>query len=131
MHLELSDQTFIAVDRPSVAAVVGDPQRWADWWPDLELQVLRDRGDKGRQWVCTGLVAGTAEIYLEQWHDGTLLHLFLRLELPAAARSAVGRGRDRAGHRRTLAWKQTMHRLKDELEAGRAAGTRAQVGFGS
>ena len=125
--MELSDETFIAVDRPSVAAVVGDPRRWADWWPDLDLQVSRDRGDKGRQWVLTGAVAGTAEIYLEPWHDGTVVHLFLRLELPTGdPGSAADRGR--AMHRRTLAWKRTIHRLKDELEAGRAAGTRAQVG---
>jgi hypothetical protein len=121
VHLELSDETFIAVDRAAVAAVVGDPQRWAAWWPDLELELRRDRGDKGRQWVLTGPVAGTAEIYLEPWHDGTVVHVFLRLELPAGSAG-------RAGRRRTLAWKRTIHRLKDELEAGRAAGTGAQVG---
>jgi hypothetical protein len=120
--LELSDETFIAVDRPSVAVVVGDQRRWNDWWPDLELQVMRDRGDKGRQWVLTGRIAGTAEIYLEEWQDGTVVHLFLRLDLPADSR---------AQHRRTLAWKRVVHRLKDELEAGRAAGTKAQVGLRS
>jgi len=128
--VELSDETFIAVDRRSVAAVVGDPRRWAGWWPDLELELLRDRGDKGRQWVLTGRVAGTAEIYLEEWHDGTVVHLFLRLEPPADAPSAAA-DRGRIVHRRTLAWKQAVHRLKDELEAGRAAGTSAQVGLGS
>jgi hypothetical protein len=122
VHVELSDETFIAVDRPRVAAVVGDARRWAEWWPDLELEVLRDRGDKGRQWVLTGRVGGTAEIYLEPWHDGTVVHLFLRLELPTGSGTA---DRSRAVQRRTLSWKRTIHRLKDELEAGRAAGTRA------
>jgi hypothetical protein len=127
VHVELGDETFIAVDRGSVAAVVGDPRRWAGWWPDLELELLRDRGDKGRQWVLTGRVTGTAEIYLESWHDGTVVHLFLRLELPAGppARPA---DRERAVHRRTLDWKRTIHQLKDELEAGREPGTTAQVG---
>ncbi len=120
MHVELSDETFIAVDRPVVAAVVGDSRRWSEWWPDLDLELRRDRGDKGRQWVLTGAVAGTAEIYLEPWHDGTVVHLFLRLELPRRTGDPV-----RAGRERTLRWKQTIHRLKDELEAGRAAGTRA------
>ena len=113
VYVELSDETFIAVDRPSVAAVVGDARRWVDWWPDLDLEVSRDRGDKGRQWVLTGRIAGTAEIYLEPWHDGTLVHLFLRLELPAGD----------SARRRTLSWKRTIHRLKDELEAGRLPGT--------
>ena len=124
MHLELSDATFIAVDRPTVAAVVGDSRRWPEWWPDLDLELRRDRGDKGRQWVLTGTVAGTAEIYLESWHDGTVVHLFLRLDLPPQRRADPVR----EGRRRTLGWKRTVHRLKDELEAGRAAGTRAQVG---
>lgn len=126
--MELSDETFIAVDRPSVAAVVADPRRWADWWPDLELEVLRDRGDKGQQWVLTGRVSGTAEIYLEPWHDGTVVHLFLRLELPSGDPAATGAGRGRALRRRSLSWKRTIHRLKDELEHGRAAGSKSQVG---
>jgi hypothetical protein len=127
VEVELSDETFIALDRASVAAVVGDPRRWADWWPDLDLSVLRDRGDKGRQWVLTGRVAGTVEIYLEPWHDGTVVHLFLRLELPADESASTPAARARTVHRRALAWKRSIHRLKDELEAGRAAGTRAQV----
>lgn len=123
VHLELSDQTFVAVDPAAVAAVVGDPRRWPQWWPDLELEVTRDRGGKGRQWVLTGTIGGTAEIYLEPWHDGTVVHLFLRLDLSAGSTDA---GRER--ERRALAWKRTVHRLKDELEAGRAPGTGAQVG---
>jgi hypothetical protein len=126
--VELGDETFIAVDRRRVAEVVGDPRRWATWWPDLRPEVLRDRGDKGRQWVLTGAVGGTAELYLEPWHDGTLVHLFLRLELPG---DEAGSARRRAEHRRRLSWKRTIHRLKDELEAGRAPGTGAQVGHRS
>jgi hypothetical protein len=126
VYLELSDETFIAVDRASVAAVVGDERRWAEWWPDLTLELARDRGDKGRQWVLAGTVPGTAEIYLEPWQDGTVVHLFLRLEEPAGHRDESARERARAARRRTLSWKQTVHRLKDELEAGRAPGTPAK-----
>ena len=124
--MELSDETFIARDPASVAAVVGDPDRWAEWWPDLDLAVLRDRGDKGRQWVLTGRVAGTVEIYLEPWHDGTIVHLFLRLKPVSETETAADRAE--ALRRRTLSWKQTIHQLKDELEGGRAPGTEAQVG---
>jgi hypothetical protein len=126
--MELSDETFIAVDRPTVAAVVADPRRWIDWWPDLELQVLRDRGDKGRQWVLTGRISGTVEIYLESWHDGTIVHLFLRLEPATGDPGPTAADQARTLRRRTLRWKQTIHRLKDELEAGRSAGSAAQVG---
>jgi hypothetical protein len=127
VHVELSDQTFIAAGRSLVAAVVADPHRWAGWWPDLELELLRDRGEKGRQWVLTGRVGGTAEIYLEPWHDGTVVHLFLRLDLPATTRAGTAAGRDRVLRERAFRWKRTIHRLKDELEADRRVETSAQV----
>jgi hypothetical protein len=120
VHLELSDETFIAADRSVVAAIVADPGRWAEWWPDLQLTLLRDRGPKGCQWQVSAGPAGTVEIYLEPWHDGTLLHLFLRLELPAGRVSAGQL--HRAARDRTLSWKRRITGLKDELEAGRAPG---------
>jgi hypothetical protein len=124
VHAQISDETFLAVDRPSVAAIVAQSGRWATWWPDLRPDLTRDRGPQGCQWVLTGRIGGTAEIYLEPWHDGTLVHLFLRLDLPGPARP----GRlERALRRRALAWKATITRLKDELEAGRAPGTPARA----
>ncbi len=124
--LQVSDETFIATAPAAVAAVVAEPERWRDWWPDLVPQVSRDRGAKGRQWVLTGTIGGTAEIYLEPWHDGTVLHLYLRLELPTGSRSA--RRPERAAQDRSLAWKTVVTRLKDELEAGRAPGEPAVHG---
>jgi hypothetical protein len=123
--LPVSDETFIATAPAAVAAVVARPERWRHWWPDLDLRLSRDRGVKGCQWVLTGTVGGTAEIYLEPWHDGTLLHLFLRLELPPA--SVAARRPDRASQQRTLAWKAVVTRLKDELESGRAPGEPARA----
>jgi len=67
-------------------------------------------------------VGGTAEIYLEPWQDGTVVHLFLRLAVPMAA----ARRPDRLVRDRTLSWKRTVTRLKDELEDGRAPGTRGR-----
>ncbi|HST85813.1 MAG TPA: polyketide cyclase / dehydrase and lipid transport [Kineosporiaceae bacterium] len=125
--MELSDETFIAVDRPSVAAAMGDSRRWVEWWPDLQLEVARDRGDKGRQWILTGQIRGTAEVYLEPWHDGTIVHVFLRLEPGTTQPPTSVTDQIEAVRRRSLSWKRTIHRLKDELEAGRAAGTGAQV----
>lgn len=120
---ELSDDTFIAVDRAVVAAAVADPGRWALWWPDLSLRVSRDRGVKGQQWTLTGARTGTAEIYLEPWQDGTVLHLFLRLRFePGTTGARVAKEL----RRRTLAWKRSVHRLKDELEGDRRAGTPAR-----
>ena len=123
MHCELSDQTFVAADRAVLAAVVADPGRWAVWWPDLRLEVSRDRGPKGCQWVLAGPIGGTAEIYLEPWHDGTIVNLFLRLDLPATSSTRLRRNLEG----RTLAWKRTVNRLKDELEGDRVPGAGARA----
>jgi hypothetical protein len=119
VHLELSDQAFVVAAAGVVAGVVADPRRWREWWPDLDLELSRDRGVKGCQWVLTGRVTGTAEIYLEPWHDGTVVHLFLRLDVPAAQ----ARHPDRLLRARTLSWKRSVTRLKDELEGERRPGT--------
>jgi hypothetical protein len=118
VHVEISDETFIAIAPARVAAEVARPEHWARWWPDLDLQVTRDRGPKGVQWRLIGEPAGTAEVYLEPWHDGTIVHLYLRLELPEA-------GVARQLRSRTRRWKRSVHGLKDELEAGRSPGTPA------
>lgn len=124
VELQISDDTFIALDPAGVAAVVADPGRWARWWPDLVLELTRDRGPKGCQWVLRGPIAGTAEIYLEPWQDGTVLHLYLRLRVPPETCSLVTPARSaRLSRARTLAWKRTVTRLKDELEQGRLPGT--------
>jgi hypothetical protein len=122
--LELSDETFVAAAPALVAAAVAEPERCRQWWPDLRLELTRDRGVKGCQWALNGPIGGTAEIYLEPWQDGTVVHLFLRLDVPAelARRPA----RMLAG--RTIRWKRTITRLKDELEQGRAPGTAARSG---
>jgi hypothetical protein len=56
------------------------------------------------------------EIWLEPVADGVVLHYLVRAEATAPGRA------DRRRDQRTLAWKQHVHRLKDELEAGREPG---------
>ena len=121
--MHVSDDTFVAVAPELVARAVADPARWARWWPDLELSTTRDRGVKGRQWLVSGPLRGTAEIWLEPWRDGTIVHLFLRLD--PYARDRGPRDAERERERRVLAWKREANRLKDELEGGREPGTPA------
>jgi hypothetical protein len=94
---DLADDTYVAA---------------APTWPDLRLRVREDRGAEGLRWEVTGALTGTAEIWLEPVGDGTVVHFYLR--------SGLG---ERARERRRVAWKRAVHRLKDELEAGRAVGT--------
>jgi hypothetical protein len=111
---DLADDTFVAVAPGVVAEQVHDPARWRSWWPDLSLTVVRDRGTEGVHWRVSGALEGTAEIWLEPVGDGTVVHFYLRAGLSDPARAA-----------RTVAWKRSVHRLKDQLEAGRAPGSPA------
>lgn len=113
MHGEdLADDTFVAAPPAVLARSVADPARWRQWWPDLSLTVTRDRGSRGLQWTVSGALSGTAEIWLEPYGDGTVVHFYLRAGLDNRARAV-----------RALAWKRSVHALKDELEQGRAPGT--------
>ena len=72
-----------------VGAAIANPARWRRWWPDLRLQVIEDRADKGIRWTVAGPLAGTMEIWLEPMLDGVILHYFLHAEPSGAG----GRGR--------------------------------------
>jgi hypothetical protein len=109
---DLADDTFVAAAPAAVARLVADPRRWSLWWPDLGLTVARDRGRDGIQWTVSGALTGTAEIWLEPFGDGTVLHFYLRAGLSDVERAVRARG-----------WKRCVHALKDELEAGREPGT--------
>jgi hypothetical protein len=111
--VDVADDTYLACPPELVAPLLADPRRWAAWWPDLRLTTTRDRGLKGRQWAVAGRLTGTAEIWLEPWWDGVVLHFYLRAE-PTPARH----GSTREHRRRVQRWKTQVHRLKDELEAG-------------
>lgn len=128
--LDLADDTFVVAEPSVVAGWVAGPDRPAQWFPDLRLVTTRDRGVKGRQWRVDGALVGTAEVWLEPWGDGVVVHWFLRADPEPTVRSGLGpdggpgvrRWADRERRRRVLRWKQVVHRLKDELEAGRSPG---------
>ena len=135
--VDLVDETYVVADRATLAAVVGDTGRWAQWWPGLTLTVFMDRGLDGIRWSATGRWVGSLEIWLEQVGDGVLVHHYARLDpvdpATGAARAlphdAGGwRRAARARARRARAWKRSVWALKDELERGRPVGApRAQV----
>ena len=114
-RVEIADDTFIVAAPADVAAVVADAGRWRLWWPDLELTVARNRGPAGVVWAVRGPLEGEMEIWLEPVADGVVLHYLVRAD------TADPRP-DRLRERRTRDWKRNVHRLKDELEAGREPG---------
>jgi hypothetical protein len=111
--VDIADETYVARPAAALAALVAEPSSWSRWWPDLDLRVTRDRGDKGVQWAVRGALAGSMEIWLEPVGAGVVLHWFLRAEPPAplTPRRAV-----RERERRVRDWKRHAFALKDRAE---------------
>jgi hypothetical protein len=116
--VDVMDETFLAVPPSSVAAAFADPRSWRRFWPDLELAVYADRGDEGVRWTVRGALVGTMEVWLEPVLDGTVLHYFLRADLPSGA----GRKPLKEAQRRQQAAKAVALDLKFALEDGRRPG---------
>jgi hypothetical protein len=135
--VDLVDETYVVVERARLAAVVADPTRWRQWWPSLEIAVFMDRGIDGVRWSVTGELVGSAEIWLESFGDGVIVHYYLRGEptvpgSPTVARSLPdsARGRrelDRLRRTHAIAWKRVVWALKDEMEAARRPGEARQA----
>jgi len=117
--VDVVDETFVVVPPEVLAAEFATPARWRALWPDLDLEVMTDRGAAGFRWTVTGALVGSMEVWLEPVLDGTVLHYFLRAEPPGPrpARWAAAEAQ-----RRQRAAKAIALACKDRLEAGRAAG---------
>jgi hypothetical protein len=121
--VQIADETFVAADPARVGAAVGDPASWRRWWPDLRLQVIEDRADKGVRWAVTGPLTGTMEVWLEPSLDGVLLHYFLHAEPSGVAAWQLARmNLRRMSHRRRVAGKRMAFELKATLERSRPVG---------
>lgn len=121
----MADETFVAAAPEAVGVAVGDRSSWRRWFPDLLLQVVEDRADKGVRWTVSGPVTGTMEIWLEPVLDGVLLHYFLHAEPTAPSAESLGPEKlDLPGmtHRRRVAGKRMAFEVKNRLEAGRPVG---------
>lgn len=119
--IDVVDELFVVAAPAAVAAQFAGPTRWRELWPDLDLEVVTDRGAQGVRWTATGALVGSMEIWLETVLDGTLVHYYLRADLPAGRRA--GRRRVVAEIRaRQRAAKAVAFAIKDRLEAGRAPG---------
>jgi hypothetical protein len=121
------DETFVVATPREVADALHEPSLWTSWWPDLDLVVEKDRGVAGLQFSLSGALVGTGELWLEEFGDGVIVHVFLRAD-PTRDGSAteVANLPLRAVWReaRIRAWqtKRGMGLLKDRLEGQRPAG---------
>ena len=124
--IDLVDESFLVVDRERLAAIVADPARWREWWPDLRLTVFMDRGLDGVRWSVSGDRVGSLEIWLELVGDGVVVHHYARLDPvggPVGSGARAARRSARARDRHARAWKRVVWSLAAQLDADRPAGT--------
>jgi hypothetical protein len=114
--VDLIDETFVVAAPARLAQWFADPALWRQWWPDLRLTVEADRGVEGIRWRVDGALVGSAEIWLEPWHDGVIVHWFVRAE---PRRRGDG---ERIRREYATTFKRRIFALKDDLERGRPAG---------
>ncbi|MEQ7123355.1 phosphotransferase [Actinopolymorpha sp. B11F2] len=119
--VDIADDSYVVASPGAIAARLKDPAFWQSCWPDVALRSYHDRDAEGMRWYAAGAVVGTAELWLEPWRDGTLVHVFLRGD-PPSRWSARRLERLRRAH--ALALKAALFAVKDEMEADRDPGTR-------
>jgi hypothetical protein len=129
--IQIADETYVAAGGTRVGAAIADRSNWRRWWPDLRLQVVEDRADKGIRWAVTGALTGTMEIWLEpvtNGLDGVVLHYFLHAEPTGLAAWQLAKlNLASVTHRRRVAGKKMAFELKATLERSRPVGVSPAV----
>lgn len=123
------DETFVVATRQDVADALHEPSLWRSWWPDLRLVVEKDRGLNGLHFSVSGGLVGTGELWLEEFGDGVIVHVFLRADptrdgSDTEVETLPIRELWREARKRAWQTKRGMGLLKDQLEGERAAGER-------
>ena len=113
--LHVIDETYIAAAADVVRRRLCDEQVWARWFPGISLRCREDRGPAGKRWDVTGDVMGTAEVWLERFGDGVIVHAYLRVD-PVRASRSLRRDQRRLQGRYALSLKARVRTVKDELE---------------
>ncbi|MFA4083862.1 polyketide cyclase / dehydrase and lipid transport [Mycobacteroides salmoniphilum] len=121
--IQVADQTFIAADPADIGRAISNPADWRRWWPDLQLNVVEERGEKGIRWTVAGAVTGTMEVWLEPSLDGAILHYFLHAEPTGVSAAQVAKlNLAKLNHARRIAGKRFAFGVKQRLEATRTIG---------
>lgn len=123
-EIDLAEETFVAASPARVRARVATMAFAQGLWPGLTLRVTEDRGPEGLRFTVSGTLAGTAELWLRQWADGVIVHVYLRVDPAGGPWSPRRVGRQRQRLRTGVA--SLLWQVKDELEAGRCPGEAAR-----
>jgi len=126
--IQVADETFVAATAEAVGSAVSDPGAWRRWFPDLRLEVVEDRAEKGVRWTVAGPLAGTMEVWLEPILDGVVLHYFLHAEPTGVTETELPKLNLAAmTHQRRVAGKRMAFEVKNRLEASRPVGVAPDV----
>ena len=130
--VDLADDTFVVAEPERLARQLTAAEFWRACWPSVRLEPYHDRGVEGMRWYVRGEFTGTAELWLEPYRDGTVVHVFLRAD-PAsgpppgpASAPVAGRRAGRVRREFAVAVKSAMFAVKDEMEADRTVGVGRQ-----
>lgn len=110
-HVDLADDSYVAAAPALVAGRLRGPAFWRACWPDLTLRSYHDRGIEGMRWYVDGELVGTAELWLEPFRDGTLVHTYLRADPAGRVRKKT-----KLDQRYATGLKRALFGLKDDLE---------------
>lgn len=121
--VDLVEDGFVAAYPPLVRARVATGAFARELWPDLRALVSEDRGREGLRFTVDGPLAGTAEVWLEEWADGVIIHIYLRAD-PAGNWPGSRVLRERRARRAAV--RRLLWAVKDELEGGRRPGRPAR-----
>ena len=121
--VDIIDELFIVADPVQVRTAVCDGSRWAEWLTGLTFTPYQDRGRRGIRWNVSGALSGTAEVWLEEHGDGTIVHAYLRGDPPPGDPQRLRRSRRRVTSRYVLVLKRRLTETKDLLESDRQPGT--------
>ncbi|MEJ7628766.1 MAG: hypothetical protein WKF54_04170 [Nocardioidaceae bacterium] len=112
-----------------VRAAVCDRARWVTWLPGVMFTSYDDRGRLGDRWTVSGDLVGTAEVWLEEHGDGTIVHAYVRADPAEPDRLRLRRRPRRVVTRYVLEVKRRLLEVKDLLEGDRQLGS-ARVPIG-
>lgn len=119
--VDIIDELFVVADPGKVRAHLGDAELWHSWFPDLCFTCYQDRGLKGVRWEVSGSLSGAAEVWIEPFGDGVIVHAYLRADPSKPPRSEH---RFAVQTKKKYVWPLKQHLLdaKDELEGSRRLG---------
>ncbi|MUM18634.1 polyketide cyclase / dehydrase and lipid transport [Mycobacterium sp. CBMA271] len=121
--IQVADQTFIAADPVDIGRVISNSTDWRRWWPDLQLNVVEERAEKGIRWTVAGPLTGTMEVWLQPVLDGAIVHYFLHAEPSGASAAQVAKlNLAKLNHARRIVGKRFAFGIKQQLEATRPIG---------